>query len=90
MTAEELDKLIWDSIQPAANYKQPEESDGYNEAEVYASCMKACNKLVQLEEYKQMKKKAAKWDKVQEVLQGAKLELRYSDGKTIELISEEK
>lgn len=90
MTAEELDKLVWDSIQPAVNYKQPGESDGYNEGEVYASCIRACNKLVQSAEYREMKEKAAKWDKVQEVLQGAKLELRYSDGKTIELISEEK
>lgn len=90
MTEQEKEDLIWSCIQPAEMGCAPEMSDGYNEAEVYSTACRVLKAYQDSIDYQKMKEKADKWDKVQEVLQGAKLELRYSDGKTIELISEEK
>lgn len=42
------------------------------------------------EEYQRMKESAEKWDKVQEILNGYSLEIKYPDGKTIQIIEQQK
>lgn len=47
MTEQEKEDLIWGCIQPAEMGCAPEMSDGYNEGEVYSTCCRIINKLLQ-------------------------------------------
>ncbi len=53
----------------------------------YTAGWKACESS---DEYVKMKEKSEKWDKVQEVLDGAELAIHYPDGKHVIVVEQQK